>query len=43
MLVQWRLAGPANRSAGPYSSRDWAAFCKRLTQQWALKYPKIGR
>jgi hypothetical protein len=25
------------------SSKDWAAFRKRLTKQWALKYHKIGR
>lgn len=25
------------------SSRDWAAFRKRMTRQWALKYHKIGR
>jgi hypothetical protein len=25
------------------SSKDWAAFRKRLTRQWALKYHRIGR
>ncbi|WIA37314.1 hypothetical protein OEZ86_014249 [Tetradesmus obliquus] len=43
--LQAILAGQARQSEAGMrlSSRDWAAFRKRLTRQWALKYHKIGR
>lgn len=43
--LQAILANQASQSEAGMrlSSRDWAAFRKRLTRQWALKYHKIGR
>jgi hypothetical protein len=45
-MLSWCIAGLLGQptaSQGLYSSRNWAAFRKRLTRQWALKYHKIGR
>jgi hypothetical protein len=43
--LQTILAQSAPQSAAGVrmSSKDWAAFRRRLTKQWALKYHKIGR